>query len=162
MAAKKAPAKKMAAPKAAPKRTSKTADSSKLTASQKKNLAASAKMRTDAAGRSGMGETGTSNVKLDRTSSRASATASAAFWKASDKVKARGGSSTAAYNAGRAASMESFSNAQKYAAYSVALRSKAERDKAAADAAKAIKDRSGMYTTAAERAAAAAKKKKKK
>ena len=57
MAAKKAPAKKMAAPKPAPKKTGNTADSSKLTASQKKNLAASAKMRTDRYGSSGMGET---------------------------------------------------------------------------------------------------------
>jgi hypothetical protein len=56
MAAPKAPAKKMSAPaKAAPKKTSKTADSSKLTPSQKKNLAASAKMRTDKTGSSGMG-----------------------------------------------------------------------------------------------------------
>jgi hypothetical protein len=53
MAAKKAPAKKMAAPK----KTGNTADSSKLTASQKKNLAASAKARTDKTGSSGMGMT---------------------------------------------------------------------------------------------------------
>jgi hypothetical protein len=55
MVAKKAPAKKMAAPKPAPKKTSKTADSSKLSAAGKKNLAASAKMRTDKTGSSGMG-----------------------------------------------------------------------------------------------------------
>lgn len=53
MAAKKAPAKKMAAPK----KTGNTFDSSKLTESQKKNLAASAKIRTDRYGLSGMGET---------------------------------------------------------------------------------------------------------
>jgi hypothetical protein len=48
MAAKKAPAKKMAG---------KTADSSKLTPAQQKVLAASAKNRTDRYGSSGMGET---------------------------------------------------------------------------------------------------------
>ena len=55
MAAKKAPMKKMSAPaKAAPKKTG-TADSSKLTASQKAALAKSAKNRTDKNGSTGMG-----------------------------------------------------------------------------------------------------------
>ena len=66
MAAKKAPAKKMAAPKPAPKKMSApkasaskksgTADSSKLTAAQKKALAASAKNRTDVLGNQGLGK----------------------------------------------------------------------------------------------------------
>jgi hypothetical protein len=80
MAAKKAPAKKMTAPKPAPKKTGKTADSSKLTPAQQKALAASAKMRTDAAGRSGMGETAKSNISNRDSLGRSSAnkTASAA------------------------------------------------------------------------------------
>jgi hypothetical protein len=60
MPAKKAPAKKMATSK-----KTGTADSSKLTPSQKKNLAASAKNRTDRYGNSGMGETKSGVMKKD-------------------------------------------------------------------------------------------------
>ena len=62
MAAKKAPAKKMAAPKPATKKSG-TADSSKLTAAQKKALTASAKNRTDAKGNSGMGADSSTKYK---------------------------------------------------------------------------------------------------
>jgi hypothetical protein len=113
MAAKKAPAKKMAAPKAAPKKTGKTADSSKLTASQKKNLAASAKMRTDAAGRSGMGETATSNVRFKKGSpvSSANLSANAAGMKAAKTAKDPKNS----YREYQAAYIKSMAGAGKYA-----------------------------------------------
>lgn len=70
MVAKKYPPQKMAtrkAPvkKAVAKKTASAADSSKLTASQKATLAASAKNRTDRYGNSGMGETKSGVMKKD-------------------------------------------------------------------------------------------------
>ena len=50
---------------AAKKKKASSADSSKLTPSQKKNIAASAKIRTDRYGNSGMGETKSGVMKKD-------------------------------------------------------------------------------------------------
>ena len=85
----------MAAKKAPVKKTGKTADSSKLTASQKKNLAASAKMRTDPAGRSGMGETATSNIRFKGGNAMSSANRTALA--AASKASKSGGSPTTAF-----------------------------------------------------------------
>jgi hypothetical protein len=114
MAAKKMPAKKMAAPK----KTSKTADSSKLTPSQKKNLAASAKMRTDAAGRSGMGETAISNIRFKGGNAMSSANKTALA--AADKASKSGGSPTTAF-------VKSLRAAGKAAEQAAAMRKKKKK-----------------------------------
>jgi hypothetical protein len=122
MAAKKAPMRKtMAKPatrKTAPKKKSNTADSSKLSAAGKKNLAASAKMRTDAAGRSGMGETVTSNVTYKgkgRGNMPASDTAAAA-------ARAASAATTAARAAAKKAGKSVLIPSQSEAAYNKSLR----------------------------------------
>jgi hypothetical protein len=86
MAAKKAPAKKMAAPKAAPKKTSNvgSANAAEKRAMDKKKSYSIAN-RTDAAGRSGMGETVTSNIRPKKGGTPALKTAIAAGEKAAAK-----------------------------------------------------------------------------
>ena len=108
MAAKKAPAKKMAAPKAAPKK--KTSNVGSANAAEKRMMDKKAQSRrTDAAGRSGMGETVTSNVTYKGSglgNMPASDTAAAAARKAGKAGK----DMTKAYN-------KSLRNAQKAAGW---------------------------------------------
>jgi hypothetical protein len=138
MAAKKAPAKKMAAPaKASPKKadggTYMVVNGKKvyITEAQLKSMAKGNRNRTDAAGRSGFGETATSNVRFKGGSNLSSANKSAIA--AGEKAMRSGGDYQAAYiksmaGAGKAAYVDAPA-LRKKAAARAAAEAKAKKKK---------------------------------